>query len=77
MDASENLAAIMQRRALGWTQQEIANDLSVSESSVSYHLRRLKAKSQAEGIGIFWEIMASSAVRYMNQKMKALQGLGL
>ena len=45
MDASK-LATIAKMRALGYSQREIAKEISVSQPSVAYQLRKLKRMSQ-------------------------------
>ena len=77
MSETDQLARIMQLRALGWSQKEIADDIKVTESTVSYHLRRMRQRSREEGVNVFWEIMAASAVRWANKKMSSLEKLGL
>ncbi|MBD3388268.1 MAG: winged helix-turn-helix transcriptional regulator [Candidatus Altiarchaeales archaeon] len=77
MNESEHLAKIMQLRALGWSQKEIGKELGITESAVSYHLRKLRTRSKEEGVNIFWEIMASSAVRWLNRKMGKLEQMGI
>lgn len=76
MDETEQLARIMQLRALGWSQKEIADETGVSEGAVSYHLRRMRQRSREEGANVFWEVMAASAVRWLNRKMTLLEKLG-
>ena len=77
LDETQEMARIMQLRALGWSQREIARDIGVSEASISYRLRRIRDRSRREGVNVFWEIMAASAVRWVNQKMAKLEQLGI
>jgi transcriptional regulator len=77
MGEADELAKIMQLRALGWSQRDIAREVGASEASVSYHLRRIRERSRREGVNVFWEIMAASAVRWLNEKMMKLEQLGI
>ena len=76
MVESDELAQIMQLRALGWSHREIADKVGVSEATVGYKLRKMRDKSLKEGVNVFWEIMAAAGVRWMNRKMGLLEKLG-
>ena len=43
------LAEIAKLRALGFSQQEIANRLGVSQTTVAYHLKKLRELSNEKG----------------------------
>ena len=45
----KQLAKLLQLRALGWSQQEIAEAIGVSRQVIGYQLKRLKKESQIRG----------------------------
>jgi len=49
MASPEQIAQIAKFRALGYTQQEIADEVGLSRQAVAYQLLRLKNKSKIEG----------------------------
>ena len=42
-------AIIVQLRGLGYSQEEIANRLNISQSSVAYHLKEFRERAEADG----------------------------
>ena len=44
LDPSE-LAKLLKLRAVGWSQQEIADAIGTSQQVVAYHLKKLKEES--------------------------------
>ena len=46
MATPEQIAKIVKFRALGWTQQEIADEVGLSRQAVAYQLKRLKRESK-------------------------------
>ena len=49
MASPEQIAQIAKFRALGYTQQEIADEVGLSRQAVAYQLQQLKNKSKIEG----------------------------
>jgi DNA-binding Lrp family transcriptional regulator len=45
----KQLAKLLQLRALGWSQQEIAEAIGVSRQVIGYQLKRLKKESEIKG----------------------------
>ena len=45
----KQLAKLLQLRALGWSQQEIADAIGVSRQVIGYQLKRLKKESEIKG----------------------------
>ena len=41
LDAKQ-LADLLKLRAIGWSQKDIADQLGINKSSVSYHVKKLK-----------------------------------
>ena len=75
MEYDDVLCRIVQLRGLGWSQEDIANQVGLSERSVCYRLNRLEELSKKEGTHLFWEIIAVSAVRGLSEKNRKLEGL--
>ncbi len=48
LDPSE-LAKLLKLRAVGWSQQEIADAIGTSQQVVAYHLKKLKEESLKRG----------------------------
>jgi len=46
MATPEQITKIVKFRALGWTQQEIGDEVGLSRQAVAYQLKRLKRESQ-------------------------------
>jgi len=46
---ADTVRMIMKKRALGYTQKEIAEILEVSQATVKYHLNLLRKRSNKEG----------------------------
>ena len=49
MTDAEQLARIAKLRAIGWSQQEIADELGLSRQVVAYQLQKLKKASKKKG----------------------------
>ena len=47
--SSSQIAQLLKLRALGWSQSEIAEDLNVSQQTIAYNLKKLKAQSKKLG----------------------------
>ncbi len=45
MATPEQIARIVKFRALGWSQQEIADEVGMSRQAIAYQLQRLKRES--------------------------------
>ena len=45
----KQLSKLLQLRALGWSQQEIADAIGVSRQVIGYQLKKLKKESQEKG----------------------------
>lgn len=46
MATPEQIAQIVKFRALGWSQQEIADEVGLSRQAIAYQLKRLKKESK-------------------------------
>ena len=46
---SKQLAELLKLRALGWSQEEIADAIGTSRQVVGYQLKKLKAESKKKG----------------------------
>ncbi|MFH1788173.1 MAG: winged helix-turn-helix transcriptional regulator [Candidatus Altiarchaeota archaeon] len=68
MDYDDKLCRIVQLRGLGWSQEDIAGEVGLSEKSVSYRLNKLEELSKKEGTHIFWEIVAVAGIRNISKK---------
>ena len=44
------IGLICRMRAVGYTQEEIATELCVSQSTIAYHLQRLRRRVNEDGI---------------------------
>ena len=49
MATAEQVAVLVKLRGLGWSQQEIADEIGLSRQTVAYQLNRLKQLSQKMG----------------------------
>ena len=50
MATAEQIAIVVKLRGLGWSQQEIAEEVGMSRQAVAYQLNRLKQMSLEKGI---------------------------
>ena len=46
----QQISQLIKYRALGWSQQEIAEALGTSQQVIAYQLKKLKQSSQANGV---------------------------
>ena len=46
----QQITQLLKFRALGWSQQEIADKLGTSQQVIAYQLKKLKQSSQADGV---------------------------
>ncbi len=50
------IGKIILMRGIGYTQEEIADELVISRKTVENHLRKLKTESEQNGINtVFWD----------------------
>ena len=50
----EQLASILKLRAVGWSQNEIAESIGISQQVVAYNLKKMKEKSKKYGPNKFF-----------------------
>lgn len=60
MLSDSEISKIVMMRGLGFSQSEIAKELSITQGAVSYNLKQLKARAVGDGLeSAFMRVMAS------------------
>lgn len=66
-DINTTEGRIMQLRALGYSQEEIANQLNLSQSAISQRLEVINQKAKCEGDPnkAFWTLLLGAGALYL------------
>ena len=67
----EDIRQMVQMRGMGYTQQEIANELGISKKTVQVHLSRLKKQSKETDDldDLFWTILVGAGALAIFSKL--------
>jgi len=70
-DITDNDRLIMQLRALGYSQEEIADRLNMSQSAVSQRIQRINriARQTDDPVSAFWDLVLGVGALYVLYKL--------